>query len=425
MKNDKKIIIDRLQNVQNYYSKLEEILDDLPFFIPSSTKTLLKKHLGEDEELERLMDSINSHRPPRILIVGKPGSGKTTLISALSGSSVDDMIFSNLKLSQDMTIYNSISGKEIAIEVLETTGFSDNDSEDIRTKKVNQGVNFYADIGILTIDSGDRKNIDTEISYLAAVNENLAHSLPVLVVLTKADGQSNNLYHDLMDGTKEKLDLALSITTDKNNIRDAINYYKKVILSHGSLIGDVVPFSALSSYNLNTLRSSIEKMINDSDARMGFKMTFKLDEVLSNISKRLVNLFSGMAAVIALSPIPIADLYVLITLQSLMVAMIARLSGRNINVKTGLEFIISLGGVAGAGIIFRGIAQQISKIANVLPFAGSAISSAIAMTGTKAIGNAAITHFISDVPMKKTRKIFKQLIRKENKRIKNPMTKSL
>lgn len=415
MKNDKRIIIDRLQNVQNYYSKLEGILDDLPFFIPSSTKALLKKHLGEDKELERLMDSINSHRPPRILIVGKHDSGKTALINALSSSSINDMVYSNLSHRQDMTIYNSISGKEIAMEVMETTGFSDNDSEDTHSRKVNQGINFQADIGILAIDSSTKSNIESEINYLSSVNEGLNYELPVLIVLTKADGQSSNLYNDLMDGTKEKLELALSLATDKNNIRDAINYYKKSILSHGPLVGDVIPFSSLSLYNLKSLRSSIENMIVDPDAQMGFRMTFKLDDVLASISKRLVNLFSGMAAVIALSPIPVADLYVLITLQSLMVAMIARLSGRNVNLKTGVEFIISLGGVTGAGIIFRGIAQQVSKVANILPFAGSAISSAIAMTGTKAIGNAAIAHFISDMPMKKTRKIFKQLAKKENR----------
>ena len=116
-----------------------------------------------------------------------------------------------------------------------------------------------------------------------------------------------------------------------------------------------------------------------------------------------------MAAVIALTPIPVADLYVLLILQGLMVALIARLSGRDVNLKTGIEFILSLGGVTLAGFGLRTVAQQAAKFANVLPFAGSAISSTIAATGTNAIGKAAVAHFISDLPLRKTKSLFKAL----------------
>ena len=48
MKDDKNLIIERLENVRKYYEKFEDMLDDLPFFVPKSTKKMLKKYLGSD-----------------------------------------------------------------------------------------------------------------------------------------------------------------------------------------------------------------------------------------------------------------------------------------------------------------------------------------------------------------------------------------
>lgn len=90
-----------------------------------------------------------------------------------------------------------------------------------------------------------------------------------------------------------------------------------------------------------------------------------------------------------------ADLYVLLALQSVMVAIIAILSGREATMETAKEFILSPGGVGGAGLGFRLLAQQSSKLLNGLfPGAGSVIRTTVAASGTKAIGNAAIAYYL-------------------------------
>ena len=83
MKDDKTLILERLESVRKYYEKFEDMLDDLPFFIPKSTKKMLKKYLGQDKELEALMESISTQRPPRLLIAGDRGVGKSALVNAL------------------------------------------------------------------------------------------------------------------------------------------------------------------------------------------------------------------------------------------------------------------------------------------------------------------------------------------------------
>ena len=98
---------------------------------------------------------------------------------------------------------------------------------------------------------------------------------------------------------------------------------------------------------------------------------------------------------VALTPIPIADVYILLILQSLLVSLIASLSGRDLSLETARDFILSLGGVVGAGYTFRVIAHQGSKFLNLFwPGVGSAVSATIASTGTAAIGRAAISYYI-------------------------------
>ena len=117
---------------------------------------------------------------------------------------------------------------------------------------------------------------------------------------------------------------------------------------------------------------------------------------------------------VALTPIPVSDIYVLLIIQSVLVCLIASLSGRDISLDTAKEFIFSMGGIAGAGYVFRLVAQQASKFLNaVWPGSGSAVSSGIAALGTSAIGKAAITYYIDGQDMEEVKKIFEDSRKKK------------
>lgn len=115
-----------------------------------------------------------------------------------------------------------------------------------------------------------------------------------------------------------------------------------------------------------------------------------------------------------MTPIPISDIYILIIIQSVLVSLIASLSGRDISLETAKEFIFSMGGIAGAGYAFRLLAQQTSKFLNtVWPGVGSAVSSGVAASGTAAIGKAASAYYIDDKPIGEAKKKFEDA-KKEN-----------
>ena len=75
MADDGSVIEKRLQNMKNFYLKASELIDNLPESIPVKTRTMLKDTILGDKDLKKLMDGIDSHRPPRIFLIGRTGVG--------------------------------------------------------------------------------------------------------------------------------------------------------------------------------------------------------------------------------------------------------------------------------------------------------------------------------------------------------------
>ena len=150
-------------------------------------------------------------------------------------------------------------------------------------------------------------------------------------------------------------------------------------------------------YRIEELLDILEEAILDFEAQMGLRMAARLKEVVHRIAKHLNNIFASISATVALTPIPISDIYVLLVIQSVLVVLIASLSGRELSLDAAKEFIFSLGGVGAAGYGFKLLAQQAAKLLNAVWLgSGSAVSSAVAFAGTSAIGRAAIAYYIDD-----------------------------
>jgi uncharacterized protein (DUF697 family) len=103
------------------------------------------------------------------------------------------------------------------------------------------------------------------------------------------------------------------------------------------------------------------------------------DELIASFAKK-------NAIVAAAVFVPGVDLPVLTLNQIRLVVRLALAHGEEIDNKRAIELL----GVVGAGFGWRAVARE---LLDVVPVAGWAVKAAIAYTGTRAIGEAAVRYF--------------------------------
>lgn len=443
MKDDSMKIEQRLQNMKNFYTKVGDLLDNLPDAIPEKARQKIRDTILGDEELKNLMDGVDSHRPPRIFLIGRTGVGKSSLINALCGAYVAP-VSDTRSCTETAQTYQCKDGERTLMEILDTRGIaeSDNLNAEISAEDmlINQVKEFSPDVAIFMLNCTHRDDVDSDVNFLKKLSESYAQTynmrLPIVAVVNKCDEMAPSRLKNPNEYTESKT----------KKIAEQVQHYKEIIVKNNLKIDDIIAVSSLidwmtvdgteidadsieslpisdienlqiafdGRYHIEELLNILEKAILDFSARMGLRMALKLQEVVRRIANQLNKSFSAMSAAVAASPIPISDIYILSLLQGVLVCLIASLSGRDISLDTAKEFELSMGGIVGAGYGFRLLAQQASKILNVFwAGSGSAVSASIAALGTSAIGKAAIAYYIDDKTIEEAKSTF-EASRKED-----------
>ncbi|MHA6258267.1 GTPase family protein [Sporosarcina sp. CAU 1771] len=409
----------RMNHIGNLNGYIEEIIEKIPGnLLPKPIQNKLKDVIINDNELSHLLEGLKDPRPPRFVLVGRTGVGKSSLINALSGHHLAEVSDVEIGTTKARRFTYETDG-QVYFEVIDTRGIGESEAFSTKAEEDLMDVirDFKPDALLFLQKATERAHIDKDIEITKRIMQKTSADLPLIGIITHSDEMNPSREKDPTNYPASKVRL----------IREKHAQLVRIFTDNDMPFAHIIPVSSYIEWNevpednpaewtiAFDGRYGIEELLDfledsiDVRAAIHLGMTIRLNKVAEKIANRFIKVFSALAATVALSPIIGTDVGVLLALQSILLMIIAYLSGRELAFKSARELLISLGGIGATGFTLRLIAQQGSKFANLLfPGAGSALSASIASGGTYAIGKAASAYYLKGVPESELKNIIKE-----------------
>ena len=205
------------------------------------------------------------------------------------------------------------------------------------------------------------------------------------------------------------------------------NIQKAVAALEGAFSGSeiellkCIPISAYAEYddgkktddnywNIDTLVDYLLEVL-PKEAQLQLARLSSVKRIQKKFARTMVGSAATACSAIAATPIPVADILPITSLQIGMIMGIGYIAGKDMSKKTATEFLSALGVNVGVGFALRQGARALVKF--VFPGAGNVISAGVAFAGTWGIGEAAIAYFIDQTSVEEAKSKFKKT-KKEN-----------
>lgn len=373
-----------------------------------------------NEIAQKCMDAINEKlrdlKKLNIIVVGKSGVGKSTLINSLFRGN-----FAETGLGRPVTNeIRKIEKKDYPLTIYDTPGFELSKGQQ---NKVKDEILKLIRIGLASRDindaihciwycinvGGNRTFDETEIAWLRELTEsNKETQVPIIVVLTqscpksKAQEMKTLVEKENLDIVKVVPVLAQDIDFDDEYIAKAYGLDRLVDIMSESLPNE------LQVTLQNMQKASLESKKKYAQIAVATAVTAAFGE--------------GFA------PIPFSDALALVPTQAAMIGTITAIFGMNINKSVITGFVSSTIGTAGTTVLGRTVVSNILKLTGVGVVAGGLISGSTAGLLTTALGEAYIKlmemiyngdmkseDLCSENGQETLRKIFKEELKKERK----------
>ncbi|MUV36998.1 GTPase Der [Lentibacillus sp. JNUCC-1] len=374
------------------------------------------------EELNNLRAFTLDARPARIAIVGRRGAGKSSLINAIFGEQRAEI--GDVKAQTGAGKWYAYESELGSLEILDTRGLGEADKpgeafeHGSALEEVKASIEEKCPDAILFLSKAKEVSarIDEDLQQLLDLKQSIraahAYDVPIVGAVTQVDELSPKkpdtppFDHPVK---QQNISEAVDILTGK--LSDAVSEPVKVIplccyleFEDGKIVYDI-------RWNVDTLLDYLIQQLPN-EAQIILAKLSKIRSVQKKIARRIGRSVAGMTGVVGANPIPLSDLPVITGMQTVMVTIIALISGQKIDRKGVLEFFGALGVNVAAGFALRQVARQLVKF---VPVAGNVVSGAVASAGTYALCEAAIAYFIEDEPITRVKDIYKRVFRRKKK----------
>ncbi|MFC1746277.1 GTPase [Candidatus Riflebacteria bacterium] len=386
--------------------------------------------LGMDEirrQLSDLLEIITGGRAPRIMLIGRSGSGKSSLINSLFGKYVAPI--GTVRPESEGRWYSyQDQEKNRTLDVLDTRG----NEESIKATEGEAATPFEAlklllrnkipDVCVYLVAAKNVRNyVDLDVDYLKDVREHIqagetGYQLPIIPVVNKVDAL-DPIKADLHNEEKSR------------HIKDCLDYLTKAMNSKGLTFPNPIPICTRldfkkkkdqsgnwevikpneikydSRWNIALIIDEMQENLPN-EAKMAMAGITDMAEVQRKLANKIITMCRNLCITAAGTPIPILkDVLIITPVQVIMVCMVAYISGRQINTKTIGEFFMGLGLTGGSAILARKLAGELGAL---IPGAGLWVRMGIAAGTTEALGKAAVSYFIDKEDMKNVKEKFEE-----------------
>lgn len=399
------------------FSFIKGQVDKLPISQSKKTKML--------DQLLKLKTMTVDAREPRIALVGRRGSGKSSLINAMFGQERQYVSSVKSGTGKGKWLWYP-SDAEPKIRLLDSRGLGESEApteefeEDTPLDELIKAVTeeqpdvFLFLIKAKEADSRIEEDLQ-ELNKLRKIVKEIHHyDVPVICVVTQVDELDPPHYKQVpFDANPKK----------KKNIDEAIALMSKRFKDSEIPLLNIIPTCSYIDFDESgkieyDMRWNID-LLSDyliealpSEAKLKTAKAIQSQFVKKKFARTIVGTFTAIAGLIGAEPIPFADFPILTGIQGLMIVVIGFIADKEINTKTASEFIAALGINVGIGLLVR---EGVRAAVRFIPGAGLVVSGAVAGAVTYGIGQAAIAYFLENKNIDQAKEAYKNA----NKEYKN------
>lgn len=324
-----------------------------------------------EDLLNKTQEEIKNMTPVNVMLVGKTGVGKSTLVNnifreKLATTGVGKPVTKHLRRIQKegvpIVLYDTRG-----LELSETVQ-SDVRKEIITTinEKKSLGIDQTIHVAYYCINANSSRIEEAEINF---INE-LAQLLPVIVVLTQAMGQHAEVFKTYIDQLNLHIVGVLPIMAETFIISETMTIPQSGLKELIALTFDVLPEDSRKAF-INAQQVDIERK--------------------AKAARRWARSYVATTFGVGFVPIPFSDATLLVPMQITMMSHITAIFGVSLDRASVATILGAIGGTSGATYLGRYI---VSNLVKLIPGAGTVAGGIISGTTASVLTSALAMSYI-------------------------------